>query len=111
MKRWGLLSAPLLLSGCLYANVRTPWAYRTATPADVKSGAADPLLEGKACNRSLLFLVAWGDGGYAAAAADALKDRPGAILYDVRADVRVTSVLFGLYSRTCTVLTGRAGSP
>ncbi len=56
----------------------------------------------------MLYLVAVGDGGYAAAA-DALKGRPDAALYDVKADTKVTSVLLGLYSRVCTDLTGKAG--
>jgi hypothetical protein len=101
----------LLASGCLYANVHVPRAYRSATPADVKASSQDTVVSGKACFRQLFFIVAWGDGGYAAAARKALKDHPGAILYDVKADAQATSVLAGLYARGCTVVTGRVGVP
>ncbi len=110
MKKLFLL-APVLLAGCLYTDIRVPRAYRSATPADVKAAAEDPLVTGRACTRTVLFLVAWGDAGYAAATHDALKDHPGAILYDVRSDVKVNSYLVGLYSQSCTLVTGRAGKP
>ncbi|MDE2293181.1 MAG: hypothetical protein KGL53_13955 [Elusimicrobia bacterium] len=99
------------MTGCLYTDVRVPRAYRSATPADVKAAASDAAVEGKACDRSVLFLVAWGDAGYAAAVRDALKGREDAVLYDVRSDVRVSSYLLGLYTRTCTVVSGRVGRP
>lgn len=99
------------LSGCLYTNVRVPRAYRTATPSDVKADPSDKVATGKACFHSIFFLVAWGDGGYAAAAKEALKENPGLILYDVRADRKAQSYLLGLYSRICTVLTAKAGKP
>ncbi len=95
------------LSGCLYTNVRAPWSYRSATPADVRSSTQDARVTGTACNRSLLYLVAWGDAGYAAAVDDALKLRSDAFLYDVKSDIKTTSVLFGLYTRICTTVTGR----
>jgi len=51
-------------------------------------------------------LFAWGDGGYAAAVADA-RAKSGAIqLADVRADVTLFNVL-GLYSKACTRLTAK----
>lgn len=101
------------LSGCglLYTDVRVPRAWRSATPADVKARPQDEQASGRACNRSLLFLFAWGDGGYAAAARDALRGRQDALLYDVQADVQATSVLLGLYTRVCTVVQGRVGKP
>ncbi len=104
-----LLLAGTGLSGCLYANVRGPWAYRSATPSDVRSSIRDARVAGTACNRSLFYLVAWGDAGYAAAVKDALKLRPDAFLYDVKSDIRTTAVLFGLYTRICTTVTGRLG--
>ncbi len=109
--RYLLLAAVVSLSGCLYADVRWPRAYRSATPSDVKAAAADPIVTGMACNKSLLFLVAWGDAGYAAAVKAALKDQPEGLLYDVRSDMKVNSYLIGLYSKTCTVVTGRVGRP
>src|SRR6266478_5386872 len=80
------------ISGCIYADVKTPLAYRAPTAVEAKAeGAAD--VEGTACNQAVLGLVAWGDGGYAAAVADA-KARSGATqLADVRADTTFFNVL------------------
>lgn len=98
-------------SGCglLYTNVHTPHAYRTATPSEVKASPADPQVQGEACDRSLLWLVAWGDASYAAATRDALKDHPDGILYDVKTDVKATAILLGLYTKACVILRGRVG--
>ena len=104
------LALPLLAAaagGCLYANVRYPRAYRSATPAEVKADPADPSVQGTSCSRSVLYLVAWGDAGYAAASRAALTSAPEGVLYDVRVDQKVTSYLFGLYAKTCTVMTAR----
>lgn len=103
-----LAAVALSLSGCLYSDVRWPRAYRSATPSDVKASASDPVVSGTSCNRVVLYLVAWGDAGYAAAVKAALKDQPEGLLYDVRSDVKVNSYLLGLYTRSCTVVTGRA---
>jgi hypothetical protein len=54
--------------------------------------------------------VAWGDGGYAAAVKNALAGRD-AILYDVKCDIKVNSVLLGLYTKVCTKVTGKAAKP
>ena len=106
-----VLLAAALSTGCgiVYTNVHLPRAYRSPTPADVKSSPADEAVSGEACNYSLLFLAAWGDGGYAAATRKALEGRPDKILYDVKSDVKATSFLVGLYSRVCTRVSGRAG--
>lgn len=106
-----LLLTCLTLTGCLYADVRWPRAYRSATPSDVKAASADPVVSGTSCNTLLLYLVAWGDAGYAKAVKAALKDHPDGLLYDVRSDVKMKSYLLGLYSRSCTVVTGRVGRP
>lgn len=102
-----------MLSGCglIYTNVRTPYGYHTATPIDVKAQDDDSLVTGESCNKSLLYLVAWGNGGYAAAVEHALSGRQNMILYDVRSDLKVQAYLFGLYTKTCTVITGRLGRP
>lgn len=105
------LLASLVLGGCLYADVRWPRAYRSATPSDVKAAATDPVVSGTSCNTALLYLVAWGDAGYAAAVRAALKDQGEGLLYDVRSDVKMKSYLLGLYSRSCTVVTGRVARP
>ncbi len=106
----GLVLAALLLNGCglLYTNVHVPRAYRSATPVDVTSKASDTLVTGEACNHSVLFLVAWGNGGYATAVKNALADEPsGSILYDVQSDLKATIYLIGLYTRSCTIVTGK----
>jgi hypothetical protein len=101
------------LAGCglIYTDVRVPRAYRSALPADVKASPADRTVSGEACYQSLLYLVAWGDASYAAATANALGGDQSATLYDVRADAKATSILLGLYTRACTVVTGKVGRP
>lgn len=101
-----LVLAVLASSGCIYANVTTPLAYRAPTTQEARAeGAAD--VEGTSCNRSVLGLVAWGDGGYAAAVADARARSGAAQLADLRADTTFYNILF-IYSRACTRVTGRA---
>jgi TRL-like protein family len=101
-----LVVVACVVSGCIYADVKTPLAYRAPTAIEAKAeGAAD--VEGVACNQAVLGLVAWGDGGYAAAVADA-KARSGATqLADVRADTTLFNVLF-LYDKVCTRVTAKA---
>jgi hypothetical protein len=110
----GIVVLFLFLGGCglIYTNVRIPRAYRSATPGEVPSGKTDKIVSGEGCNYSLLFLVAWGNGGYAAAVEKALQQEPAnAMLYDVKADTRALAVLLGLYTRVCTVVTGKVASP
>lgn len=107
-----LLSAAAALSSCgiLYTDIKVPRGYRTATPADVKSASDDPTVTGMSCNRSAIYLFAWGDGSYAAAVKNALGTRDG-ILYDVRADVKVNAYVLGLYTKVCTMLSGKVAKP
>jgi hypothetical protein len=107
-----LLLAAVSLSSCglLYTDVKVPRGYRTATPAEVKSSPDDPTVTGKACNQSAIYLFAWGDGSYAAAVENALGKRDG-ILYDVRADIKVNAYVLGLYTKACTMLSGRVAKP
>ena len=98
-------SGLVLASGCIYTNVTTPLAYRAATLQEAKAeGAAEA--EGLACDHALLYLVAWGDAGYAAAVADAKSKSGASQLADIRADTTLFSVL-GLYQKACTRVTGR----
>jgi len=103
-----LLLAASTLSSCglIYTDIKVPRGYRTSAPSEVKSASDDPMVSGKSCNRSALFLVAWGDASYAAAVKDALGAREG-ILYDVRADIKVDAYVLGIYTKVCTVVTGR----
>ena len=105
MKR-GVVLIACAISGCIYADVKTPLAYRAPTAVEAKAqGAAD--VEGTACNQAILGLVAWGDGGYAAAVADAKAKSGATQLADVRADTTFFNVLF-LYDKACTRVTAKA---
>lgn len=112
LRPFALLLAAAALSSCgiIYTNIKVPRGYRTATPAEVKSAPDDPTVTGQACNRSAAFLFAWGDGSYAAAVENALGKRDG-ILYDVRADIKVNAYVLGLYTKVCTVLSGKVAKP
>lgn len=99
-------SLALLLTGCIYANVQTPLSYRAPTPSEVQ-GPLTQQVHGEACNQAILGLVAWGDGGYAAAIEDAKQSSGAHLLADVRADSRLFNVLF-IYSKACTRVTGYA---
>lgn len=87
------LLAGLLLTGCLYLDIKTP--YDTDLNETVLGEK-----RGKSRMYSVLWLVAWGDAGSAAAAAD------GGITTINHMDQEVFSVLFGLYSRSTTVVYG-----
>lgn len=105
-----LLAAALSGCGMLYTDIKVPRGYRTASPSEVKAAPDDPTVTGRACNRSVLYMVAWGDGSYAAAVKDALGARDG-IMYDVRADTKVDAYAIGLYTKVCTVISGRVAKP
>jgi hypothetical protein len=86
--------------------VKTPLSYRTPTTVEARAeGMAD--VEGIACNHAVLALVAWGDGGYAAAVADAKVKSGARDLADVRADATFFNLLF-IYSKACTRVTAKA---
>lgn len=99
------------LTGCLYTNIRSPRAYRSATPSEVKAQPGDETVTGQACNRYVLYLVAWGKGGYQGAVKDALGGRTDVLLYDVKTDIKVKSILFGLYAKVCTSVMGKVSRP
>ena len=108
-----LFVASLVCGGCgiLYTDVQVPRAYRSASPIDVSSKPTDPLVTGKSCNQSVLFLFAWGSGGYVDAVRNALEGQPpGSVLYDVQIDLKAEVYVIGLYTRTCTIVTGKVGS-
>jgi hypothetical protein len=87
------LAAAVLLTGCLYMNVKTP--YDTDLNKTVLGQKT-----GKAYSQSVLWLVAWGDAGTQAAAKD------GNITTVNQMDREVFSILFGLYTKTTTVVYG-----
>ena len=96
------------LSGCLYANVREPLAYRSPTPADV-GGNMGQEVKGESCNHVILWLFAFGDGGYDAAVKDARESAHAALLADVKADTSLLNVI-SLYQRQCTTISARVAS-
>ena len=115
MRTLRLLALPVLVAatsacGILYTDIKVARGYRSATPSEVKAAPDDALVTGKSCSRSALYLVAWGDSSYATAVKDALGTKDG-ILYDVRADFKVNAYLLGLYTKTCTVITGKVAKP
>lgn len=89
----GSLAAAVLLTGCLYMNIKAP--YDTDLSKTVLGQKV-----GKASSQSVLWLAAWGDAGTAAAAKD------GNITTVNHMDQEVFSVLFGLYTKTTTVVYG-----
>jgi hypothetical protein len=85
--------AMALLTGCLYMNVKTP--YDTDLNKTVLGQKT-----GKAYSQSVLWLFAWGDAGTAAAA------KEGNITTVNHMDHEMFSVLFGLYTKSTTVVYG-----
>ena len=87
-----VLSA-LMLTGCLYSHIRTP------LDMDVdKTTLGDK--QGEASMHSVLWLVAWGDAGTAAAAEE------GRLKTVNHMDMEIFSVLFGLYTKQTTIVYG-----
>lgn len=93
-------------SACLYTDVRAPLSYGSATPSDA-NGSLGREVKGSACNYAILWLVAFGDGGYDAAVADARGSTNASFLVDVKSDTSYRNVLFGVYQRQCTNVTAR----
>lgn len=88
-----LMAFTLLLSGCFYINVRAPYD-RNLNNTDLGSK------QGIATMHSVLWLVTWGDGSYAAAA------KEGNIRILKHADQEVQSYLFGMYSKRKVIVYG-----
>ncbi len=87
----------------IYADVAAPFEYR----ADARRGSRE--VRGEACQTGIFVpvtpaSVAWGDGGYRDAVRQAQAQAPGALLTDVRADLRVLSILT-IFRRQCVVVT------
>jgi hypothetical protein len=100
MKNWkglaacGLAAALVfIVSGCAYMHVQMPMGTNFD---NTQLGTR----EGRSSSYSLLWLVAWGDGGTKAAATQ------GDIKVIRYADTEVKLVLFGMYTRRTTVVYG-----
>lgn len=87
------LVTAVLMTGCLYTNVKTPY------DTDLNKTVLGQKV-GKADTQSVLWLVAWGDAGTATAA------KNGNITTVNHMDREVFSILFGLYTKTTTVVYG-----
>ena len=83
----------LIVSGCAFVDVKSPLVVDldNTTLGDKRGGSVA---------RSVLWLFAWGDASYAAAAAD------GGITTMRHADQEVFNILFGLYTRYRVVVYG-----
>ena len=84
---------PLMLSGCLYARVIYP------LDTDVNETRLGEKV-GRASSQSLLWAVAWGDGGVEAAARD------GDLTVINHLDVERYVLFFGAYVRVTTIAYG-----
>lgn len=90
---WVMGLVLLFFVGCAYVDVRTPYdTDLNQTRLGSKTGTAEAY--------SLLWLVAWGDASYTAAA------KNGQITVMQHADQEVLQVLFGLYTRWRIVVYG-----
>jgi hypothetical protein len=83
----------VLLSGCFYTDIRFPM------DRDLASTNLGPR-RGTSSMHSVAWLFAWGDAGTEAAA------REGGITTLTHMDQRYVSVLFGLYTRSDTIVYG-----
>jgi hypothetical protein len=85
--------AAFLSQGCAYSHIQRP------LDTDFDETRLGSKM-GRAHSHSVLWLVAWGDAGTHAAA------KEGDITVINHADMEVTVVLFGLYTRVSTVVYG-----
>lgn len=88
-----VLIAVLLMTGCVYSNIKIP------LDIDLDKTEMGSKV-GKASMYSILWMVSLGDSSTAAAAKD------GGISTVNHMDRQVFSVLFGLYSRSTTIVYG-----
>jgi hypothetical protein len=88
-----ILLTIVILNGCAYVNIKTPFdTDLNRTELGEKRGTAEA--------HSVLWLVAWGDASYAAAA------RNGDIHVLKHADQEIYQVLFGIYTRWRVIVYG-----
>jgi hypothetical protein len=85
--------AAFVLSGCVYSHVLTP--YDTDLNKTVLGQK-----QGKASMESVLWLIAWGDASTSAAA------KQGGLTTVNHMDREALFVLFGLYTKTTTIVYG-----
>ena len=88
-----LVLIAIMLSGCPYSHVTLPLSVNL-NETDVGSK------KGEASIYSVLWLFAWGDSGAAAAA------KNGGITTMTHMDRELYGILFGIYTRTTTIVYG-----
>ena len=95
IKKAGILMCLLALftTGCMYSNIQRPM---DTDFHNTELGSK----EGRATNRSILWLVAWGDAGTKAAAEN------GDISIIKHADQKIVFVALGLYFHMTTIVYG-----
>ena len=87
------LAVAFLMTGCLYSHVSIPYDRNLdKTTLGQKTG--------KASMQSVLWLFAWGDASTAAAA------KQGGITTLNQMDVEFLNVMFGIYTKTTTIVYG-----
>jgi hypothetical protein len=85
--------AVLTLAGCIYTHVTVPLSTElNKTELGQK--------QGKSSTYSVIWLFAWGDAGAATAA------KKGEITIMTHMDRELLSILFGIYTRTTTIVYG-----
>ncbi|HUJ18738.1 MAG TPA: TRL domain-containing protein [Nitrospirota bacterium] len=88
-----IICSILMLSGCIYTHVTTPLSIElNKTDLGHKQGEASMY--------SVLWLVAWGNAGAAAAANN------GGVTVLTHMDREFEGILFGIYTRTTTIVYG-----
>jgi len=87
------LTVCIVLSGCIYSDVRVPMSNEFRNTRTVTKS-------GEATTRSVAWLVAWGDAGLQKAAGN------GQLTTLEYADRAFLNILFGLYMSNTTVVYG-----
>ena len=88
-----ILACTMFFSGCAYVDVKTPYDKNLDnTQLGSKVGYSHL--------NSVMWLIAWGDSSYSAAAKD------GGITIMRHADQQIQYYLFGLYARRTTIVYG-----
>ena len=102
-------AAVLILSGCAMSNSNLGYGGQPTgvvyanynTPGSIANTTVKPVKSGEACTHGVLWVAAWGSAG----TDDAVKS--AGITKIANVQYSNTSILSGLYSKYCTVVTGQ----
>ncbi|MBI5549108.1 MAG: hypothetical protein HY901_34925 [Deltaproteobacteria bacterium] len=126
----GGMGGPMSLAGVtVYQSSEGPLAYESPAGRDARRALPARRVQGRACQSGVQLPLgfvfslwdieggavaglnaAWGEGGFRAAMASAQAQAPDALLYDVRADLKIVSVL-SVWHRQCVVVTASVAAP